>query len=542
MIREKSDPDSFIVTASIGHGELVKVGDRVDFEKSIAKYAVLNKSPLIVENIETDTRFGRANRTQYGSKSFVCMPIKTSKEILGVLTISRRNDAEVYTQNDVEILTPLLSNAAFTYENLRLIKENEIGTQRLQAVNNILKVVNSSIRGSELTHAILNEIQNVIPLICAMVLTIDESKRDCMRVFELFSPEPVDIAKGVQHQITGSIFDKVWKQKTALTIKDTTILGNDVEKDLLIHPGGKSAFLSPLKIDGVVQAVLVFLAGEPNGFYKTGDFLDWSSNLVSFALERNRLTAAVAKRDLEMATIRQIGSALAASTFDMDKVLNYTMDMIKEVMNAEAGSLMLIKGDELEFVHSFNFDIDVLNPFRLKLGQGIAGYAASSGQAVVENDVEASPHFYRKVDDTTGFQTRSVLCVPLISQGKVIGVIEVMNKIGGNFLANDVDLLQSIASSVSVAMENARLYKETVSMAENERDIRGVFQKFVPKEIVDQIIHGRESGGELMEEYKRLTHAEYRHQGLYRADQEFGTPKNRFPVKQLFFRYGWHCI
>jgi len=120
----KAGAKSFVVKATVGLGKFVKSGDRIDFDTSIAKYAVINKSPLVVDDIEKDKRFGRANMAHYGSKSFICMPIKTSKEIIGVLTISSRNKNRVYTNNDIDVLTPLLSNAAFTYENLRLIKEN----------------------------------------------------------------------------------------------------------------------------------------------------------------------------------------------------------------------------------------------------------------------------------------------------------------------------------------------------------------------------------------------------------------------------------
>ncbi|MGD8257732.1 MAG: GAF domain-containing protein, partial [Desulfobacterales bacterium] len=82
---EKKELKSFVVKATVGLGKYVKYGDRIDFETSIAKYAVINKSPLVVEDIERDKRFGRANLEHYGTKSFVCMPIKTSKEIIGVL-------------------------------------------------------------------------------------------------------------------------------------------------------------------------------------------------------------------------------------------------------------------------------------------------------------------------------------------------------------------------------------------------------------------------------------------------------------------------
>ena len=102
LVLEKKDSRDFTVKASIGLGEHVKIGDRIDFETSIAKYAVINKSPLVVDDVEKDSRFGRANLARYGTKSFVCMPIKTSKEIVGVLTISRRDGGRTYTHEDVE--------------------------------------------------------------------------------------------------------------------------------------------------------------------------------------------------------------------------------------------------------------------------------------------------------------------------------------------------------------------------------------------------------------------------------------------------------
>jgi len=119
---EKSETKEFVVKASVGLGEYVKLGDKIKFETSIAKYAVINKSPLIVKDVEKDRRFGRVNLAHYGTKSFVCMPIKTSKDIIGVLTLSRKDDNKEYSQDDIEVLTPLLSNAAFTYENIRLLK------------------------------------------------------------------------------------------------------------------------------------------------------------------------------------------------------------------------------------------------------------------------------------------------------------------------------------------------------------------------------------------------------------------------------------
>jgi len=179
--------------------------------------------------------------------------------------------------------------------------------------------------------------------------------------------------------------------------------------------------------------------------------------------------------------------------------------MISAAMSVEASSLLLMREDQLEFTVALNIDIEILKRFTIKLGQGVAGYVAARGEAVIVNDVHKSSLFYPDVDNATGFHTKAVLCVPMISQGKVAGVIEVLNKMDGDFDSSDKQLLQSIASSISVAIENANLYNETLSMAEKEREIRNIFQKFVPGEVVDRIIHGAETEQLAVEEFRMLT-------------------------------------
>jgi hypothetical protein len=79
LILDENESRKFIMRASIGHGDRVKIGDEIDFESSIAKYVVINKSALIVEDIERETRIGRSNREQYATKSFMCVPLKASQ-------------------------------------------------------------------------------------------------------------------------------------------------------------------------------------------------------------------------------------------------------------------------------------------------------------------------------------------------------------------------------------------------------------------------------------------------------------------------------
>jgi len=190
LILERPQRKTFLVQAHIGVDNTVKVGSRIDFDTSIAKYAVINKSPLLVEDIEKDSRFGRNNKTTYATKSFICMPLKTIGDIIGVLTISRKNEDKIFTQDDVEVLTPLLSNAAFTYENIRLFKENELGKEIVKTTVKIFKTINSSLRDSELMYSVLHEIQSLISYDLAVVMVMDDNHPDDLMIYDIQRPRP----------------------------------------------------------------------------------------------------------------------------------------------------------------------------------------------------------------------------------------------------------------------------------------------------------------------------------------------------------------
>jgi class 3 adenylate cyclase/GAF domain-containing protein len=535
---ERSTGKAFIVKATIGLGAHVKPGDSIDFDSSIAKYAVLNKSALLVENIEQDKRFGRVNLSHYGTKSFVCMPIKASKDIIGVLTISSRDPQRIYSQEEIETLTPLLSNAAFTFENLRLLRENDRTGRYVRSIDKIGKLLNSSFRDSELLNNVLHELHGAVGFESAAVLVQDENHPSRVQVKEWVSFGAGRLQRNTAYAYDGSLVEKAFQHEASLVL-DVRSGGNTaLDQALFPDPGAGSCFLAPLRIGGVVFGVLALVGRRRDALIEAQNLVHWVAGGMALAIDRNRLLAAVVKRDQEMETLRQVGGALASSTFDMKKVLNYTMDMIREAMNVEAGSLFFLEGQELQVAVAFNGSISALKKFRLKLGQGIAGCVAARGEAVIANDIDKTMHFFPVIDEESGFRTRSALCVPMISQGRVIGVIEVLNKLNGDFDANDRDLLQAIAASVCIALENARLYKETVAAAEHERDVRRMFQKFVPKEVVDTIIHGLESGKAVIEELKSVTLLNIDIRGFSRMAKLMGPQRTVALLNQFFAAMG----
>jgi adenylate cyclase len=509
LILDQPKRDAFIMQANIGLGSHMQKGGRIAFADSIAKYAVINKSPLLVDDIEKDIRFGRSNRSHYGTKAFLCMPLKGINEVIGVLTVSRRNSALPFTQDDVDVLSPMLSSAAFTYDNLGLMKKNETKDLHLKALDEVHHLLSSSLSGSEILSALLKQIQLDISCDMVMILLENENNPENLSLVDFLTDLPTTLLRHAEYPYKGTSIERVIKQGANFLIDDPSRWTHPVEQALFANHNLSFCLLSPLRMDGMVRGVLALGFLQSRVMTDTQERLERLANLAALTIAKDRLSAFVMKREQEMAMIKQIGSLLAASTFDMQGVMGHTLDLIRATLDVEAGSLLLLDKGDLVFNVAFNvndsINMDMLRTLRLKLGQGIAGYCAARGEPIMVRNASESKQFSPEFDHRTGFDTRSVLCVPLISQGQVIGVIEVINKRGGDFYDNDMRLMQSIATSVSIALENARLYQETLLMAENERDIRNMFQKFVPKEIVDKITHNSNGEKPVIDELKTLT-------------------------------------
>jgi signal transduction histidine kinase len=193
------------------------------------------------------------------------------------------------------------------------------------------------------------------------------------------------------------------------------------------------------------------------------------------------------RRVEELAILNEMSTSLS-STLDLDEVLTLIMERINSVLKVEAGSLLLIDDEtgELVFQIALGEKAEGVKPFRLQMGQGIAGHVAQSGEPLMISDAQKDRRHFREVDVTTDFLTRAMLCVPMIFKGKVIGVIEIMNKLEGDFTESDLTLLNSIATYAAIAIENARLHQSVLA----ERDRVVVAQEEVQKKLARDLHDG----------------------------------------------------
>lgn len=186
------------------------------------------------------------------------------------------------------------------------------------------------------------------------------------------------------------------------------------------------------------------------------------------ALENEKLAVAI-----------EIGS-LVNSTLNVAEVLHLIMKHANRVVSSVASTLMLLDEETGELVFSVptgpkeNELIDI----RIPPGEGIAGWVAKHEKSLLIPDVKADSRFYGKIDEISGFETKSILCIPLIAKTKMIGVLEVINKLDGTcFTEKDELLMNLFGYQAAVAIENARLCEELKTQLENGKRAEEALKK-----------------------------------------------------------------
>ncbi len=169
----------------------------------------------------------------------------------------------------------------------------------------------------------------------------------------------------------------------------------------------------------------------------------------------------------QLMTCVEIGKALT-STFNMEEILQIVLERLSELVPAKNWTVFLLdpKTKELRFELVVGVEKEALSHVRVKLGEGIAGTVAATGEPILVEDVEKDPRFSPKVDLVTGFVTRSIICLPLKIQGSVIGVVEVVNPEDPTlFHRHSMMTLLILADYLAIAIGNAVNYRKMADLA-----------------------------------------------------------------------------
>jgi DNA-binding response OmpR family regulator len=231
-----------------------------------------------------------------------------------------------------------------------------------------------------------------------------------------------------------------------------TVLNDDVNKVKAFAAGGVDYITKPFRIEEVLARVGVQLA--------------------------------LRRRNYELALLNRVGQDLTA-THDLQRIAEKIQQAVTEIVGATGTSVWLRDQEQEEWLicqAAFQHESDQFwTNLRVQVGQGVAGWVAQTGQSTLITDAADDPRFFSGIDQQTGFYTHSLLAVPLRIREQVIGVLEVVNKLSGEFTVNDLDLVETIAASAAIAIDNAwlvdTLHQHAVELERSNTELQEALAK-----------------------------------------------------------------
>lgn len=163
------------------------------------------------------------------------------------------------------------------------------------------------------------------------------------------------------------------------------------------------------------------------------------------------------------------------TVLEMPRLLQLIVEAAREITKSEDSSILLVdrKSGDLYFEAAAGAKSEEIQRFVVPLDSSIAGWVVRHGEAVVIDDAHQDDRHFQQSDIAISFTTRTMIAVPLVVKGQIIGALEALNKADGHpFEEDDVNLLITMANQAAVAIANARLFQQSDLISEMVHELR----------------------------------------------------------------------
>ncbi len=232
------------------------------------------------------------------------------------------------------------------------------------------------------------------------------------------------------------------------------------------HPSSTSAWsalCTPLSTRGRVVGVITLTTPGASQFTSQDqDVLLAIASQAAVSITNARLFESV-QRQLRISALLNRAGQVVNSSLDIDEIMQSLLAQMNELLNAEALSIALVDHQTNELVYhvSEGQGAEKIVGLRVPANRGISGWVMSHGKPALVNDPAGDERFYREGDARTGYQTRAIICAPLVTKDRVLGTIQAINPSEGSFTEHDLQLLTSLASLAAGAFGNAEQFAAT---------------------------------------------------------------------------------
>ncbi|MGE4344362.1 MAG: GAF domain-containing protein [Geoalkalibacter sp.] len=500
----------------------------VEVGEGIAGYVAQQRQSVLVANIDDDPRFNRTY-DHYKTRSFISCPVIGKSQLLGVLNINDKKDGTPFTDDDLTLIQIIANQAAIALKNAFLVTQLKSKAAELEDVNR--KLIETSVAKTEFLTRVSHELRTPLNSSKGAIYYLLNSERprpeEDREFLGIISYEINKMIAIVENQLdflrtedeSRILHSTIINLENALreTLESKMLQSRIARKDLRIHirfpqdlPDvvGDKIMVAQLFInlmEGMIPFIppsgeILFTASEdehvvltmqtsfrlPEGaaeaFFTSPNLLDPQKSDESLKLYLARKSAQAHHWKLDAANTDQgLRVSLVIPRRDrqrIDAAINTTMDLfldfVSELLAVNTCSIMLSDDltQDLVIRSARGLDDDVVKQTRIRPGDRIAGWVAQEGKPLLIRDIREDPRFSSSTLSDQ-YNTQSLLSLPLIIDGKTIGVINLNNKKSGDaFSETDLKVAQVLADRI------ASLIAQMKQDGHTEKDLKRIIASF----------------------------------------------------------------
>ncbi len=415
-----------------------------------------------------------------GVTSSAMIPLKIMAETVGVMFVNYRTP-QFFGPEQKDVVESFAAQAAIAIYNARLFQQVSSQAQALAELNELAPQLVSIEESPQETRKLLEQIAgSAQEVLKADIIELYEylQERDEYRLPQISIGErrgPL-VPKDKIHA-DDAVFQLIhWEEPLYVErAQDSRTLSGPYtveRKDqpterFVVREGIQSTAAIPLRTGSETVGLMFASYRTLQSFTaEQRQIIELFANQAAIAIHNSRLFNKSLRQRDELQVVSEVGKLLMA-TLDPREIPRLLLQRVVRLFGVEGASLWQVDRVNRSVRCLFSLDrkgeeelfTDILRGMTFWFGKGIVGTVAQSGEPMIVNQIQAEPRWDRRVDEATGFETRSILAVPLVHKQETIGVIEVLNRLDETpFTPEDRDFLASIVSPGAIALENARLF------------------------------------------------------------------------------------
>ncbi|MDX1520606.1 MAG: GAF domain-containing protein [Anaerolineae bacterium] len=409
--------------------------------EGLTGWVVRNLEPALSPKTAPDPRESprvkeRRNRNNCGD--LIVVPLHYRGKILGTITAVNAPENRSFSEQDVELLVTIAAQTAVAMENIKLLEGIRASEQKLE------RILDTMIDG---------------------VIVVDAAGRVTYSNNAAADILEVDRDAFLDNHTIGSDWERIGEDG----------LPYPKEKLPLSIALAEAREVEPVVFGIKRNEVIKWLSVSAVPLFDKQHRLSGAVTSFQDLTERRQADEVLLQRNRELRLINQVSQAII-STLDLDAVLTTVLEEVRLALEVVACSAWLIEKetDELVCRQVTDPQSKIVRGWRVPVGTGFVGLAAQTGESILSGNAAEDTRHYKRVDLMTGLTLNSILSVPLRVKGNTIGVLQAVDAKFDRFSEADLGLLESLAATAAIAIENVRLYEQarqdasTKSMLLNE--------------------------------------------------------------------------